>query len=384
VTPRPFAVLLLALAVPLAAQVPAPGAHLPGPDDPPVPDASGGDGLLYIGTYAQGIAILDEATGEQVGRIPLQTGIPRSMVLSEDGERFYVLDASFERFEVVEIESRRAVDTFTLSRGDEQVRIWGYTVDPSERTMVLLVKSYRKLLDRYQVSGPTLLRYDLERRAVTDTIPWPQGEEREGVRLVFSPDGSLLWFFAQDAILALETEGFTEVDRWEYGTALDEGMGRFDFGFPEQYWGERGLLVGLFRATDPVLGQRVMGVARVRLDDRQVEFFPLGPSENVSFALAPDGRRAYGLQQQVGNWQFWTFDVEGRRVASRGHFHGRPRMALLPSSSGEVLYIFNAGNTIDLYDADSYRYLRTFHLEGDNTTSLFILPRRDGTGEGGR
>jgi hypothetical protein len=39
-----------------------------------------------------------------------------------------------------------------------------------------------------------------------------------------------------------------------------------------------------------------------------------------------------------------------------------------------VLYIFVAGNTIDLYDAETYQYLRTITLEGDMTTDLFVLP----------
>jgi hypothetical protein len=367
--------LLLALAPAVAAQVPAPGAHLPGPDDPPVEGRSGGDGVMYIGTYAKSIAMVDEATGESLGRIPLQTGIPRSLTLSENRERFYVLDVSYENIEVVDIASRSTTTVHTLSEGDEQIRIWGLGLDPLERYMVLLVKSTRKLSDRYQVSGPMLLRYDLQSRTVTDTIPWPGGQEREGARLLFSADGETLYFFADDAILALETDGFTEVDRWEYGTALDDGMGRFNFGFPQQYWGGRDELVGLFRTTDPVLGRTIMGIARVRLGEREVEFHPLGPSAGVSFVLAPGGRKAYGLQQEVGNWQFWTFDVENGRVESRAHFRGRPRMALLPSTNGEVLYIYNAGMTIDLYDAATYRFLRTINLEGDNTTSLYVLPK---------
>ena len=367
--------LLLALPPGAGAQVAPPGVHLPGPDHPPVEGRSGGDGVLYIGTYAKSISILDEATGESLGRIPLQSGIPGGLTLSEDRERFYVMDVSYENIEVVDIASRQSTAVHTLSQDREQIRIWGMGLDPLERYMVLLVKSTRKLSDRYEVSGPMLLRYDLQARAVTDTIPWPGGEEREGVRMLFSADGETLYFFADDAILALETDGFTEVDRWEYGTALDDGMGRFRFGFPQQYWGTRDELVGLFRTTDPVLGRTIMGIARVRLGEREVEFHPLGPSTGVSFTLAPGGRKAYGLQQEVGNWQFWTFDVENGRVESRSHFRGRPRMSLLPSSNGEVLYVYNAGMTIDLYDAATYRFLRTIDLEGDNTTSLYILPK---------
>jgi hypothetical protein len=39
-----------------------------------------------------------------------------------------------------------------------------------------------------------------------------------------------------------------------------------------------------------------------------------------------------------------------------------------------VLYIYVAGNTIDLYDAATYQYLRTITIEGDQTTELFVLP----------
>ena len=57
-------------------------------------------------------------------------------------------------------------------------------------------------------------------------------------------------------------------------------------------------------------------------------------------------------------------------------------MSLKTSSNGKVLYIYNAGNTIDLYDAETYQYLRTITLDGDMTTELFVLPappaRRDG------
>jgi len=355
-----LAATLAAGALPLQA-----GAQTPSP----------GDGILYIGTYGQEIVRVDEATGRVLEPIRLQTGIPRSMQLSEDRSRFYVLDASYEQVEVVDIRSRRSLEIHSLSRGPEQVRIWNWAVDPRDRYLILLVKSYRRLPDRYQVSGPMLLRYDLARRTVSDTLPWPGGEEREGARIVFSPDGELVYFFAEDAILALETDGFTEVDRWEYGTALDDGMGRFDFGFPQQYWSGPGEMTGLFRVTDPVVRRRTMGVATVRLAEREVEYFTLGPSENVSFVLAPDGRKAYGLQQEVGNWHFWTFDLENRRVERRDRFPGRPRMSLLTSSSGEMLYIYNAGNTIDRYEAATYRLIDTIQLPGDNTTNLFILPR---------
>lgn len=333
-----------------------------------------GDHNIYVGTYRQAIAIVDESTGQVAGEIPLTLGIPRSMVVTPDRERFYVLDTFYETIEIVDIASQRAVRKFTLSTPREKVRIWSYNVDPRERYVILLTKRYTQRSDRYEVGPPTLLRYDLSTGTVTDTIAWPNGEERDRAQILFSPNGDLMYFFADD-ILVYETEGFTEVDRWDYSTALDDGMGPFSFGFSAQANDSPGHYTNLFRFSDPVHNRRFMGVARVDLADRNVEVFPLGPDESVSFVVAPGGRKAYGIHSEVGNYQFWTFDLENHRVEGSARFAGRPRMSLAVSSSGEVLYVFNAGNTIDLYDASGYEYLRTIDLGADTTTPLFVIPK---------
>jgi hypothetical protein len=127
--------------------------------------------------------------------------------------------------------------------------------------------------------------------------------------------------------------------------------------------------------TDPVQNRQMMGIARVNLVAKSIDFFTIGPQQNVgSFALAPDRKLAYGLSQQIGRYEFWTFDLEGRRLMNKSEFKGRPRMNLRASSNGKLLYIYNAGNTIDLYEAASYRYLRTITLDGDTTTNLFVMP----------
>ena len=71
-----------------------------------------------------------------------------------------------------------------------------------------------------------------------------------------------------------------------------------------------------------------------------------------------------------------TFDLVNHRVTSREEFEGRPRMAMKPSTNSQLLYVFQAGNTIDVYDAASYRYLRTITLAGDETSTLFVVPQR--------
>jgi hypothetical protein len=335
---------------------------------------SGGNGTIYVGTYAKKILVLNESNLKVVDSIPISVGIPTSMVLSSNRKHFYVLDPQFENVEVVDIATRKAIDKFTLSSGNTRVRLWGINVDPRERFAVVLVKTYTKQRDRFEIGKPTLLRYDLAKKTVTDTIPWPKGEERDGAQIIFSPDGELMYFFTTDDVLVYSTDSLKQVDRWELSrTLFEEGMGRLNFFFPNDIYEDPGFYTGLFRNTDPVNRRTLMGVARVDLVKRSVDFYTLGPSEPVSFRLAPGRRRAYGLRQQVGNYEFWTFDLDGRRVAQRTQFAGRPRMGLTPSSNGRQLYIHTAGPTIDVYDAGTFKKLRTVDL-GQDMSGLVIIP----------
>jgi hypothetical protein len=54
-------------------------------------------------------------------------------------------------------------------------------------------------------------------------------------------------------------------------------------------------------------------------------------------------------------------------------------MSLKTSSNGKLLYIYNAGNTIDLFEAATYKYLRTIDLDGDVTTAFYVVPRQGAT-----
>lgn len=117
-----------------------------------------------------------------------------------------------------------------------------------------------------------------------------------------------------------------------------------------------------------------MGIARINLAERDIDFYTLGPFERISsFSVAPGRQKAYGLLNQIGHYELWTFDLAGRRLEHRQVIDGRPRMALRPSSNGQILYVYRAGNTIDLYEAATYRYLRTITLDGD-MTAFFVVP----------
>ena len=335
---------------------------------------SGGNATIYLGSYAKAIYVLDEATMTVATKIPTRVGNTYGFTLSFDRQRLYTLDITAQHVEVIDLKTRASVDTFSLSRANQRVRLGSLSVDPLERFAIMLVRTTTKLPDRFEIGPPTLIRYDLKQRQIQDTIPWPRGEEREFARTLFSPDGSLLYFLTEEDILIYDTKNLKEVDRWDLSQPLEEGMSRFTFGFPTTLYEEPGFFTGLFRLTDPVQHRRMMGVARVNLAAKSVDFSVIGPDQSVSFALAPGRTRAYGVHSEIGNYEFWTFDLEGRRVMNKTRFNGRPRMSLAPSSNGRLLYIYTAGNTIDIYEAATYRYLRTVQLDADMTSVVIVPP----------
>jgi len=334
----------------------------------------GGNGTIFYGTYDKKILVIDEATLTVRDSMPVSIGIPIGISLSDDRSRIYALDPTFESVETFDVATRRSLGSFTLSEGRTKVRIRGFNVDPKDRFAILLVKASTRRADRFEIGKPTLLRYDLASRTVTDTIQWPEGKEREFAQILFSPDGAFLYFFTDEDILVYDSQTLKQVDRWDLQRSVDDGLGNWSFGFPESLYEEPGFSTGLFRTRDPVNGRSLMGVARVDLARRAVEFYSLGPSEPVGFALAPGRRRAYGLRQQVGNYQFWTYDLENRRVGQRVEFEGRPRMGLTVSTNGSQLYVHTAGATIDVYDATTLRHVRTATFRAD-MTNIIVVPR---------
>jgi hypothetical protein len=337
------------------------------------PALTGGNGTLYICGWPNRIFVIDEATEKVTGTIDVASGAPKQLTLSKDKKHFYLVNSISEEVEILDVATKKTVDHFTLSDGRKKVRIRSMIPDPLERFVILLTKSADKKIDHFEIGAPTLVVYDLKAHKVARTIPWPNNEEREFINVMISPDGKLLYFFADD-VLIYDTTDFKQVDKWELSRPLEEGLNRFDFGPRDTTYEEPGFYSGIFTVMDPVQHRRIMGVARVNLSGKSVDFWPVGPARQVGFSLAPDRKHAYGLLQDIGHYEFWTFDLEHHKLGSTMEFSGRPRMALRTSSNGKVLYIYQAGNTIDLYDAGTYKYLRTITLDADTTTELIVVP----------
>lgn len=338
------------------------------------PAVSAGDGTLYLGAFPGRIFVIDEATARVVDEIATPHGSPRAMVVSEDRERFYFLDPTMEHLTTVDVASREVTDSLRFSAGNRTVRIRGFRAAPDGRTALMTLDAAVKRIDRFEIEPYRLVEVDLATHEILQDVPWPAGEPTPRSRFLYSPDGEYVYHFGRDVIV-LETGGFTEVDRWSLREPVEPGVGSIRFGFStDLIYEEPGFFTNLFTLHDDAQDRDLMGVARIDLPNRAVDFYTLGPARGIQFALAPGRRKAYGLESAIEGYEFWTFDLEARRVGPRRAVAGRPRMALDVSTNGKVLYISSAGNTIDFYDAASFDQLGTLALDGDMTSGLIVMP----------
>lgn len=344
-----------------------------------VPPLTAGAGMLYFASYDKRLVGIDEATEKVVADVPLKTGLAWTMRLSRDAKRFYVQSADQEHFEVIDLATRQTVDTFMLGSADTHVRALAFDVDPQQRFMVLVTRTAKKLVDRFEIGDPVFIQYDLQAHKVVRTVRWTTDPEPRYyfLNLRFSPDGRLLYVFA-DKILVYDASSLEKIDSWDLSLPQEPGLGRLDLGSMDETYDEPGFFTALFTTSDPIEHRRQLVLGRVDLVHKRVDSFPIGPAPDhheVSFALGGDRKFGYVLLEDIRRYELWTVDLSGRRRQSRVEFDARPRMALRSSTNGKILYIFEAGNTIDVYDAAGFKHLRTITLDGDMMYNTFhVVP----------
>lgn len=368
--------LSLVAAALLASPIAAFAQAKPAPKGKAAPAATvAGTGTMYVGNYKGTITVIDEATEKIVGEIALKSGIPGRIAFSQDWSRIYVEDIGYEHIEVVDRVKRESLEVMTLSEGKTKVRIWGMTPDPTDKYLILVIKRYTLETDHWEVGPPTLVQFDLATKKITRTIPWPKDEEREGATVVFSPDGKLMYLFAED-VLIYETQGFTQVDKWDVAQPLEPGGGRVAIGGLDPFSDAPGFYTGIFTMTDPLQNRRIMGIGRVDLVNKKIDFKPVGPARGLAFSVAPDHKRAYGLFADIGEYEFWTFDLENANVIARTSYEGRTRMSQRVSNNGNYIYVYTAGNTIDYVDVNTMKKVRTLTLDTDMTSFRLLPPKK--------
>jgi hypothetical protein len=334
-----------------------------------------GTGTIFVGSYSGHLTAVDEATGT-FSKIPLTTGPPFVVRLSPDRSRFYVQSANQERFEVVDVARRQSVDTFTLSDARRHVRALAFEVDPTHRTMVIVARPATKLVDRWEIGAPEIILYDLVAHQVSRTVPWPLDPEPSyyGVALRFSPDGKLLYVFGQEVTI-FDVATMAQVDSWDLSLPMDAALSRLEAGPQDDSADRPGFVTALFTTQDALMKRKTLSVGLVDLAAKTVDVFPLGPvpdADGLAFTVAPGRKVANVLVATIGRHELWTIDMEARRVTRRVEVPTRTRMQMRTSSNG-LLYLYEAGRTIEVFSADAATRLRTIELDSDMMYGTFTI-----------
>ncbi len=337
---------------------------------------------IFMGAYPSSLLMFDEDKGTIVGRIPLTTGLPSSIRLSLDKKTIYVTTNDHNGIEVVDIATRKVTNHFVLNTPTKNYRFNGGTPDPTGKLFYAIVTEIDKLAEHYDVGKPKYAVIDLQQQKILKSYDIAKEDESgagggRGGGFEISKDGKYLYQF-RDKVIILDTADFKVVDRLDLAKPDLPGMENVGFGGRLDSIDEPGQYISVFNAVDPYVHNRVFGIGHFDLTTRQMDFAAIGPSPTAMTGLqvTPDKKNAYAVVSNgtLGNkrCEFWHFDMTTKAVKERSEFACRSRFSFGMSGDGGKLYIYGAGFEIEVYDAATFKYEKTWDLNNDITMAGLI------------
>ena len=343
-------------------------------------------GTLYLPAYPAAILVFDEQKAQIVDRIPLTTGTPMSIRLSPDHKRIYVTTNDHNGIEVLDVATRKVTNHFVLNTSNKQFRFFGGTPDPAGKLFYAVTKEITQFPEHYEVGKPKYTVVDLEQQKIVKTVDIPKEEEEQNQGdwgngwMEISPDGKYIYQFGE-RITILDARDFKVLDHIDLSRPDAPGMENVHFGSDLDLFNEPGEHTGIFVWSDPVVHNHVFGLGRFDLTTRHIDFNPIGPAPAgiVGIEVTPDKKWAYTVVQNGvhGNkrCEFWAFDLSTDRLTQKAEVPCRTRFTLGISADGKKLYIYGAGFDIEVYDAATLKYEKTWDLNNDVTyAGIVVVP----------
>lgn len=343
-------------------------------------------GTLYLPAYPAAILVFDEEKAQIVDRIPLTTGTPMSIRLTPDHKKLYITTIDRNGIEVIDVATRKVINHFELNTPTKQIRLFQGTPDPEGKLFYAVTKEITKFPEHYEVAKPKYTVIDLAQQKIVKTIDIPKEEEAQNQGdyrvgwLEVSPDGKYIYQFGK-MITILQASDFKVLDHIDLGRPDAPGMENVHFGTDLDLINAPGEHTGMFVWSDPVVHNRVFGLGRFDLTTRRIDFNPIGPAPVgiAGIQVTPDKKWAYtvvvnGLH---GNkrCEFWAFDLASDKITQKAEVPCRTRFTLGISADGKKLYIYGAGFDIEVYDAATLKYEKTWDLNNDVTyAGIAVLP----------
>ncbi len=341
---------------------------------------------LFLGAYPDAVIVFDESKGQIVDRIPLTTGLPTSLRLSTDKKKIYVTTNDHSGVEVIDVATRKVINHFELNTATRRFRFNGGTPDNDGKLFYTVTTEIDKQVDRYEIGKPKYTVIDLAQQKIVKTVDIPAEDEGANAggygrgNFELSPDGKYLYQF-RDKVVILSSDDFKVVDRIDLAKPDEPGLENVGFGGLLDSIGEPGQHISFFMAADPVVHNRLFGIARFDLSTRQVDFTPIGPAPSgmAGIQIAPDKKAAYTVVANGAHGnkrcEFWAFDLSNDHITQTAEVPCRTRFSFGMSGDGKKLYFYGAGFEIEVYDAATLKYEKTWDLHNDVTgAGMIVLP----------
>jgi DNA-binding beta-propeller fold protein YncE len=338
-------------------------------------------GTLYLPAYPNAVLVFDESKGQVVDRIPLETGTPMSIRLAPDHKKIYVTTIDHNGIEVIDVATRKVINHFALNTATTQYRFRGGAVSPDGKLFYTVTREIDKLPEHFDIQRAKYTVIDLEQQKIVKTADMSVEDERSN-RLSYevSPDGKYLYQFGPK-IKILQSTDFKVVDELDLAEPDFGALENVRLGSDLDLISQPGVHTSVFNSSDPIVHNRVFGLARLNLATRQVDYNPIGPAPSgmAGLQVTPDKKSAYTVVANGANGnkrcEFWKFDLSSDRLTDRAEVPCRTRFSFGMSSDGQKLYIYGAGFDIEVYSAATLKWEKTWDLQTDVTYGgIAVLP----------
>lgn len=337
-------------------------------------------GTMFLGGYPSQLMVIDEAKGKVTQEIELKTGLPVSMRLSDDGKLLYATTITTSGIEVLDVATKKIVNSFSLNKGRRTYRFTGGVPDPTGRYFYILANRYDKGADAIRVSKQQFMMVDLQTKEVVKSAELDADDQKFSYRgtLMLSPDGKTLYCF-RDKVIVVNTEDLKTVDHFDLSKPDFPGMQDTSLGGAVERLTTPGQYVSVFETADPYVHNKTFGIARLDLDSRQFSFTPIGPSPKGMSGLqvTPDGKQGYvvAVIGELGSQrcEFWSFDLGTTASTGRAEFPCRRRFYFGMSGDGAKLYVYGAGFDVAVYNARTLKPEADWELTHDTTMSGMVI-----------
>jgi glutamine cyclotransferase len=340
---------------------------------------------MYLATWPHTIHVIDMNQEKIVDNIDIPTDIARQIVLSEDQTKLYCLTLRDNSVVTIDLKTRKVIDSFSMNTPTENNKLSGLLVSPDGKTLYTSITTITKKLDHYDVGTARRVQIDMATHKIVYTAPEAGGGAagggggRGGGGQRMSPDGKYLWSFGT-SIQIYNASDYKLVKTIPLEEAASmQDLPELSLSVANDPNAPPGILYAFFNTTDPYVHKRTLGLAEIDLNKMTVNnMTEVAPAATgvQNLHLSPD--RKYGYTSvttgQYGDRvsEFWVFDMTTHKIIAKKEFPGRTRFSFELSADGKKLLIYNAGFSIEIYDAKTLSLTKVLETGGDSTSNLVV------------